>query len=149
MGGSLFSFLTPNGYAFRRRWCRWTNVGVNDDANGTAAVRFLTPAESWVSDSTISALPPWPYFHERQGLGLGAWSNTESSGDWVFPNFPGGVKVRGAPGWLGLAFSSQAVYLRPYCCHRPSRSRGTGSTPSRSTTRTASPGGRSGMCGST
>eukprot|EP00037_Helgoeca_nana_P006494 m.59859 g.59859 ORF g.59859 m.59859 type:complete len:809 (+) comp17377_c0_seq1:82-2508(+) len=65
----------------------WTNVGINVDSDGSDAVRILTPATHWISDSTTAARPPWPFFHERN-LGLGAWSHTESSGDWTYPNYP-------------------------------------------------------------
>lgn len=79
----------------------WTNVGVNVDASGEDAVRLLTPATHWVSDSTGAAHPPWPFFHERQGLGLGSWTHNESLGDWAYPNYPGyevmGQKVDAVP----------------------------------------------------
>ena len=66
----------------------WTNVGIETDGTaGDDTVRILPPARNWVSDSTPAALPPWPYFHET-GLGLGSWTKNESSGDWVYPNFP-------------------------------------------------------------
>ena len=89
----------PGSEAIQGYW--WTNVGVATDADGTDAVRILTPADHWISDSTEAARPPWPVFHERTNLGLGAWSANESKGDWLFPNFAdldvAGNVLRAAP----------------------------------------------------
>ena len=78
--------INPGDETIQGYW--WTNVGVATDTDGSDAVRILTAADHWIADSNIAARPPWPFFHERFTDGLGAWSKTESSGDWLYPNFP-------------------------------------------------------------